>query len=102
MDSLVDFLLCVAFSFFFFRLRDAVALAWLMEQGSSQQAIAEYGHAALSPEQQSTLTECINNLNRWEKALPCLLCECVSCLVSRSNDKVECRRWPFDAEITRQ
>ncbi|CAM9655213.1 unnamed protein product [Scytosiphon promiscuus] len=44
--------------------RDAVALAWLMEQGSSQQAIAEYGHAALSPEQQSTLTECINNLNR--------------------------------------
>eukprot|EP00904_Undaria_pinnatifida_P013351 jgi/Undpi1/9146/HiC_scaffold_26.g11604.m1 len=44
--------------------RDAVALAWLMEQGSSQQAIAEYGHAALSPEQQGTLTECINNLNR--------------------------------------
>ncbi|CAM9903551.1 unnamed protein product [Ectocarpus sp. 6 AP-2014] len=44
--------------------RDAVALAWLMEQGSSQQAIAEYGHAALSQEQQSTLTECINNLNR--------------------------------------
>ena len=25
-----------------------------------------YGHAALSPEQQSTLTECINNLNRCE------------------------------------
>eukprot|EP00752_Nemacystus_decipiens_P008990 g8025.t2 len=44
--------------------RDAAALAWLMEQGSSQQAIAEYGHAALSPEQQTTLTECINNLNR--------------------------------------
>ncbi|CAM9430836.1 unnamed protein product [Pylaiella littoralis] len=44
--------------------RDAVALAWLMEQGSSQQAIAEYGNTALSPEQQSTLTECINNLNR--------------------------------------
>ncbi|CAM9155301.1 unnamed protein product [Ascophyllum nodosum] len=44
--------------------RDAAALAWLMEQGSSQQAIAEYGHAALSPEQQSTLTECINSLNR--------------------------------------
>ncbi|CAM9249917.1 unnamed protein product [Discosporangium mesarthrocarpum] len=44
--------------------RDARALAWLMERGASQQAIAEYGHAALSPEQQVTLTECFNNLNR--------------------------------------
>lgn len=52
------------YRFYVHFLRDAVALAWLMEQGSSQQAIAEYGHAALSPEQQSTLTECINNLNR--------------------------------------
>lgn len=28
-----------------------------------------YGHAALSPEQQSTLTECINNLNRCDRKL---------------------------------
>ncbi|CAN0060172.1 unnamed protein product, partial [Phaeothamnion confervicola] len=44
--------------------RDAQALAWLMGQGASQQAVAEYGHAALSREQQSIMADAFQGLNR--------------------------------------
>ncbi|KAG5177591.1 hypothetical protein JKP88DRAFT_265039 [Tribonema minus] len=44
--------------------RDARALAWLMDQGASQAAISEYGHASLSPDQQSALADAFNTLQK--------------------------------------
>ena len=43
--------------------RDAKALAWVMEQGASQAAIAEHAKESLSPEQQGVLTQAIINTN---------------------------------------
>lgn len=43
--------------------RDAMALAWTMEQGASQTAIAEHVQTSLSPEQQSVLTQALINTN---------------------------------------
>ena len=43
--------------------RDAKALAYVMEQGASQAAIAEHAHASLSREQQSVLTQALVNTN---------------------------------------
>jgi len=43
--------------------RDALALAWVMQQGASQTAIAEHVHAKLSWEQQEVLTQALLNLN---------------------------------------
>ncbi|MGB3266078.1 MAG: CBS domain-containing protein [Microcoleus sp.] len=42
--------------------RDAIALAWLMEQGSSLPVIAEYVEPALSPQLQDLLQESLKNL----------------------------------------
>jgi len=42
--------------------RDAIALAWLMEQGASLRVIAEYVEPALSPQLQDLLKEALNNL----------------------------------------
>jgi tRNA nucleotidyltransferase (CCA-adding enzyme) len=39
--------------------RDAKALVWLMEQGASQQAIAEFGVARMSPHQRTVLTSAL-------------------------------------------
>lgn len=46
--------------------RDAVALAWCMEQGASQAAIAEHAHPFLSREQQGVLTQALVNVNSTE------------------------------------
>jgi len=46
--------------------RDAGALAWAMEQGASQAAIAEHGKSSLSPEQQGVLTQALINTNTTE------------------------------------
>ena len=46
--------------------RDASALAWTMEQGASQAAIAEHGKSSLSPEQQGVLTQALINTNTTE------------------------------------
>jgi nanoRNase/pAp phosphatase (c-di-AMP/oligoRNAs hydrolase)/predicted transcriptional regulator len=43
--------------------RDAKALAWVMEQGASQVAIAEHAQSSLSAEQQSVLTQALINTN---------------------------------------
>lgn len=43
--------------------RDAKALAWVMEQGASQAAIAEHARASLSLEQQGVLTQALINTN---------------------------------------
>lgn len=43
--------------------RDAKALAWVMEQGASQAAIAEHTRESLSPEQQGVLTQALINTN---------------------------------------
>ena len=43
--------------------RDAVALAWVMEQGASQAAIAEHAKSSLSSEQQGVLTQALINTN---------------------------------------
>jgi nanoRNase/pAp phosphatase (c-di-AMP/oligoRNAs hydrolase) len=43
--------------------RDAKALAWIMEQGASQAAIAEHAQSSLSPEQQGVLTQALINTN---------------------------------------
>lgn len=43
--------------------RDAKALAWVMEQGASQAAIAEHAQSSLSPEQQGVLTQALINTN---------------------------------------
>lgn len=43
--------------------RDAKALAWTMEQGASQTAIAENAKSSLSPEQQGVLTQALINTN---------------------------------------
>lgn len=43
--------------------RDAMALAWTMEQGASQTAIAEHVQTSLSPEQQGVLTQALVNTN---------------------------------------
>jgi nanoRNase/pAp phosphatase (c-di-AMP/oligoRNAs hydrolase) len=43
--------------------RDAKALAWIMEQGASQVAIAEHAQSSLSPEQQGVLTQALINTN---------------------------------------
>jgi CBS domain-containing protein len=43
--------------------RDAKALAWVMEQGASQAAIAEHARASLSQEQQGVLTQALINTN---------------------------------------
>jgi len=43
--------------------RDAKALAWCLEQGASQTAIAEHAHTHLSREQQSVLTQALINVN---------------------------------------
>ena len=43
--------------------RDAKALAWVMEQGASQTAIAEHAHTSLSEEQQGVLTQALININ---------------------------------------
>jgi len=43
--------------------RDAKALAWTMEQGASQTAIAEHVQTSLSPEQQGVLTQALINTN---------------------------------------
>ncbi|MEG3895970.1 MULTISPECIES: CBS domain-containing protein [unclassified Microcoleus] len=42
--------------------RDAIALAWLMEQGASLRVIAEYVEPGLSPQLQDLLKEALNNL----------------------------------------
>eukprot|EP00966_Prymnesium_polylepis_P060174 1396035-Prymnesium_polylepis.1 len=42
--------------------RDAYALAWLMEQGCSQSAIAEFGQARLSAHQRDLLAEAMSNM----------------------------------------
>src|SRR6478672_3004775 len=42
--------------------RDAIALAWLMEQGASLRVIAEYVEPGLSPQLQDLLPEALNNL----------------------------------------
>ena len=42
--------------------RDAIALAWLMEQGASLRVIAEYVEPGLSPQLQDLLREALNNL----------------------------------------
>ncbi|MEG3901592.1 CBS domain-containing protein [Microcoleus sp. B4-C5] len=42
--------------------RDAIALAWLMEQGASLGVIAEYVEPALSPQLQDLLREALKNL----------------------------------------
>uniref|UniRef100_UPI001D142B56 CBS domain-containing protein n=1 Tax=Microcoleus sp. LEGE 07076 TaxID=915322 RepID=UPI001D142B56 len=42
--------------------RDAIALAWLMEQGASLPVIAEYVEPALSPQLQDLLAEALKNL----------------------------------------
>ncbi len=44
--------------------RDARALAWLMEQGASLAAIAEYGKPSLSPELQNLLKDALDKLER--------------------------------------
>ena len=43
--------------------RDAKALAWVMEQGASQAAIAEHAKSSLSREQQGVLTQALINTN---------------------------------------
>lgn len=43
--------------------RDALALAWVMEQGASQAAIAEHVQTSLSTEQQGVLTQALINTN---------------------------------------
>ena len=43
--------------------RDAKALAWVMEQGASQTAIAEHSQQSLSQEQQGVLTQALVNAN---------------------------------------
>jgi nanoRNase/pAp phosphatase (c-di-AMP/oligoRNAs hydrolase) len=43
--------------------RDAKALAWVMEQGASQTAIAEHAKSSLSEEQQGVLTQALLNTN---------------------------------------
>jgi nanoRNase/pAp phosphatase (c-di-AMP/oligoRNAs hydrolase) len=43
--------------------RDALALAWVMEQGASQAAIAEHAQTSLSTEQQGVLTQALINTN---------------------------------------
>jgi nanoRNase/pAp phosphatase (c-di-AMP/oligoRNAs hydrolase)/predicted transcriptional regulator len=43
--------------------RDAKMLAWVMEQGASQVAIAEHAHSSLSQEQQGVLTQALINTN---------------------------------------
>lgn len=43
--------------------RDAVALAWCLEQGASQVAIAEHAQTSLSAEQQGVLTQALINTN---------------------------------------
>jgi nanoRNase/pAp phosphatase (c-di-AMP/oligoRNAs hydrolase) len=43
--------------------RDAKALAWVMEQGASQTAIAEHAKSTLSQEQQGVLTQALINTN---------------------------------------
>jgi len=43
--------------------RDATALAWCLEQGASQTAIAEHAHTYLSREQQNVLTQALINVN---------------------------------------
>jgi hypothetical protein len=43
--------------------RDAKALAWVMEQGASQAAIAEHSRSSLSLEQQGVLTQALINTN---------------------------------------
>jgi CBS domain-containing protein len=43
--------------------RDAKALAWVMEQGASQAAIAEHAKSSLSPDQQGVLTQALINTN---------------------------------------
>ena len=43
--------------------RDAKALAWTLEQGASQTAIAEHVQTSLSPEQQGVLTQALINTN---------------------------------------
>jgi len=43
--------------------RDAKALAWLMEVGASQTAIAEHSQGSLSTEQQGVLTQALLNMN---------------------------------------
>ncbi len=42
--------------------RDALALAWLMQQGASLRAIAEYVDPGLSPQLQELLSEALDNL----------------------------------------
>lgn len=46
--------------------RDGSALAWTMEQGASQAAIAEHGKSSLSSEQQGVLTQALINTNTTE------------------------------------
>jgi nanoRNase/pAp phosphatase (c-di-AMP/oligoRNAs hydrolase) len=43
--------------------RDAQALAWCLEQGASQAAIAEHAQSSLSQEQQGVLTQALINTN---------------------------------------
>lgn len=43
--------------------RDATALAWVMQQGASQTAIAEHAQSSLSREQQGVLTQALINTN---------------------------------------
>jgi tRNA nucleotidyltransferase (CCA-adding enzyme) len=40
--------------------RDAKALVWLMEQGASQQAVAEFGQARMSDQQRAVLTDALS------------------------------------------
>lgn len=44
--------------------KDAMMLGWAMEMGASQTAIAEHAIPTLSEEQQTVLTQALNNINR--------------------------------------
>jgi tRNA nucleotidyltransferase (CCA-adding enzyme) len=48
--------------------RDAIALAWLIEQGASLKVIADYIDPGLSPNLQQLISDCIDNLHQ-EKLL---------------------------------
>jgi hypothetical protein len=55
-----------------------------MDQGASQAAISEYGHASLSPEQSAVLSDAYGKLNKrvhnGEHALPYRDLSCLRCL----------------------
>ncbi len=58
--------------------RDASALAWLMEQGSSLRVIAEYVEPGLSPQLQDLLPEALKNLRSEEARISSILIPWIS------------------------